>query len=317
MDTLSLLLTRFTIRAGVFYTGHICGLHSFEGDEERGHLHIIEHGPVDLRGEDGSCRRIEKPTLLFLPRPHEHSIVADDVHGAKVICATVQFGGGNNNPISNSLPSLLAIEFEQLDGAAWLLALIRQEAFAAEEGSQASVNCLCELLMVRLLRHCLAQGLTSGGTLAALSDPRLAKAIAAIHLRPGHGWDLEEMASEAGLSRARFAARFREVTGETPADHLAGWRITVAQNLLKSGRAMKQVCAESGYGSSSAFIRAFVRKVGMPPSRWLRQLEGGPAPSPHNPKETLDADKPRAPRRAPVRRQRDPAGPGAPETEGR
>lgn len=39
---------------------------------------------------------------------------------------------------------------------------------------------------------------------------------------------------------------------------------------------MKQVSAESGYGSSSAFTRAFVRKVGLPPSQWLKNVEAGP-----------------------------------------
>ena len=77
------------------------------------------------------------------------------------------------------------------------------------------------------------------------------------------------------MSRARFAARFREVTGQTPADYLAAWRITVAQDLLKSGRAPKQVAVECGYGSSSAFTRAFMRRVCVPPSQWLKEFESG------------------------------------------
>lgn len=273
MDALSLLLNRFSISAGVFYTGQICGVHAFAADEARSHLHIIERGPVDLVEVDGSSRRIERPTLLFMPRPERHRLVADDSLGAKVLCATVQFGGGNNNPISDSLPVLVAVELEAVRGAIPLLDLVGQEAFGAEPGGQAAIDRLCELLIIRLLRHCLQEGLTTGGTLAGMSDPRLAKALAAIHREPTRPWELADMAAQAGLSRARFAARFREVTGQTPGDYLAGWRITIAQNLLKSGRAMKQVSLESGYGSSSAFIRAFVRKVGVPPSRWLKQLE--------------------------------------------
>lgn len=275
MDALSLLLTRFAINAGVFYTGRICGVHGFAADQVRGHLHIIEQGPVDLVETDGSSRRFEKPTLLFMPRPEQHRLIADETLGAKVLCATVQFGGGNNNPISESLPPIVAVELEQLEGAMPLLALVGQEAFGAQPGAQAAVDRLCELLIIRLLRHCLAEGLTTGGTLAGLSDARLAKALAAMHREPMRSWELADMASEAGLSRARFAARFREVTGQTPADYLAGWRITIAQGLLRSGRAMKQVSMESGYGSSSAFIRAFVRKVGMPPTQWLKQVEAG------------------------------------------
>lgn len=40
---------------------------------------------------------------------------------------------------------------------------------------------------------------------------------------------------------------------------------------------MKQVSLESGYGSSSAFTRAFVRQVGMAPTAWLRNIEAAAA----------------------------------------
>jgi AraC-like DNA-binding protein len=81
------------------------------------------------------------------------------------------------------------------------------------------------------------------------------------------------MASRAGMSRARFAVHFREVTGDTPADFLASWRITLAQGLLRAGRPLKHVAQEVGYGSASALTRAFVRKIGQPPSRWMRHDE--------------------------------------------
>lgn len=92
---------------------------------------------ADLRW--GSCP--EKPTLLFLPRPYEHSLPADNTHGAKVLCAAVEFGAGKEKATATPV-----------------LVLIGQETFAAKIGSHAAVHCLCELLMVRLLRHCLALG---------------------------------------------------------------------------------------------------------------------------------------------------------------
>ena len=274
MDTLSLLLSRFGVSAGVFYTGRICGVHAFPDDTERGHLHLIERGPADLYAADGSHRRIVEPSLLFLPRPERHRLVADEAQGAQVLCATVQFGGSsNNNPVSDSLPPLVAVGLAQIEGAASLLSLVGQEARGVEPGAQGAVDRLCELLIIRLLRYCLKEGLTSGGTLAGLSDPRLAKAMAAMHREPDRPWDVEALAAEAGLSRARFAARFREVTGQTPVHYLATWRIALAQKMLRSGRAMKQVSVETGYASSSAFSRAFIREVGMTPSHWLKQAD--------------------------------------------
>lgn len=282
MDALSLLLSRFAVRAGVFYTGQICGVHGFQSDRLHGHLHIVEQGPVDVVRHDGRRSRIDKPTLLFFPRAEPHSLMADDRRGAKVLCATVQFGIGNSNPITESLPAMVAIGLEQLEGAGSLLELVALEAFGRRPGAQAAVDRLCDLLIIRLLRHCLDTGITSGGTLAGLADARLAKALGAMHREPSRPWGLAAMAAEAGLSRARFAARFREVTGQTPADYLAAWRITVGQDLLKSGRAPKQVAVECGYGSPSAFTRAFMRRVGVPPSEWLRQFEAGTPRAPRD-----------------------------------
>ncbi len=68
---------------------------------------------------------------------------------------------------------------------------------------------------------CVTVQLTQGGTLAGLADPRLAKALIAIQDDPALQWSLTSMAELAGMSRARFAVKFREVTGETPADYLA------------------------------------------------------------------------------------------------
>lgn len=78
------------------------------------------------------------------------------------------------------------------------------------------------------------------------------------------------MAALAGMSRARFAVRFKEVTGVTPADYLASWRVMTAQGLLKKGRLLKHVADDVGYGSASALTRAFVRKLGCSPTAWLK-----------------------------------------------
>lgn len=271
MDRLSLLLQRFSLSAGVFYTGQICGIHHFERDTQRGHVHLIKRGPVTLTGGTEGRLEITEPTLLFLPRPDAHRLVADDRDGADVVCASIQFGGGGHNPITDSLPAMVLVPLADLPGASALLELLYDEAFAGHCGRQAALDRLCELLLIRLLRHCMDRGLTQGGTLAGLSDPRLAKALVAIHEDPVRTWELSDMASLAGMSRARFAVHFREITGDTPADYLASWRITLAQSMLRAGRPLKHVALEVGYGSPSALTRAFIRKIGQPPTRWLRQ----------------------------------------------
>lgn len=275
MDRLSQLLSRFSLTAGVFYSGNICGVHDFDRDARRGHVHLVKRGPVQMLGGPEGGLHITEPSLLFLPRPEVHQLIADDRHGADVVCASIQFGGGGRNPITDSLPDLVIVPLVDLPGAEPLLALLYEEAFSAQNGRQAALDRLCELLLIRLLRFCMDQGITQGGALAGLADPKLAKALIGLHAEPARAWTLTAMASLAGMSRARFALHFRAVTGDTPADYLAGWRVTQAQRLLRAGRPLKLVAAEVGYGSPSALTRAFVRKTGYPPTHWLRGLEAG------------------------------------------
>jgi AraC-like DNA-binding protein len=272
MDRLSELLKRFSLSAGVFYTGNICGVHGFEKDMRRGHVHLIKRGPVKLVGGIEGSLSITEPALLFMPRPDEHQLIADEREGADVVCAAVMFGAGVHNPISDSLPSLVLIPLSELLGAQPLLELLCDEAFSNRCGKQASLDRLCELLMIRVLRHCIEKGIAKGGTLSGLADPRLAKVLTAIHEDAARQWELNEMAHVAGMSRARFAIHFREVVGETPASYLASWRLTLAQTLLRAGRPLKHVAVEVGYGSASALTRAFSRKLGTSPKAWLRTV---------------------------------------------
>lgn len=270
MDPLNHLLAHFNLHAGVFYTGNICGLHDFEQDAVRGHLHLIQSGSVDLLGRGLDSMVITEPTLLFLPRPDTHRLLADERAGADVVCGTVQFGGGGHNPITDSLPDVVMVPLSHLPGTDALLGLMFEEAFNGQSGSQGVLDRLCEVLIIRLLRHCIASGLTRGGTLAGLADARLGRVLTALHEEPARDWDLVAMASLAGMSRARFAVHFREVTGETPADYLASWRVMTAQRLLKRGLPLKHVAFDVGYGSASALTRIFVRKLGCSPTQWLK-----------------------------------------------
>lgn len=272
MDRLSELLSRFTLSAGVFYSGNICGARQIEQDTRRGHVHLIRRGPVQLFMGAGSRVVIDEPSLLFMPRSDSHQLIADDRDGADIVCAAIQFGAGGRNSITDSLPTLVVVPLSSLPGAQPLLELLYEEAFSNHCGRQAALDRMCELLLIRLLRYCLDNGLTKGGALSGLSDPRLAKVLTAMHADPSRSWDLNEMARSAGMSRARFAVHFRDITGETPASYLANWRITLAQDLLKSGRPLKIISTEVGYGSASALTRAFVRKTGLSPKGWLRSL---------------------------------------------
>lgn len=280
VDPLSTLLQRLSLQAAVFHVGEICGIHDFERDERRGHFHLIRQGPVTLVDDGRSGVRIDEPTLLFMPRPERHRLVANRRHGADVVCAEVTVGGGGLNPVTDALPSLVRVPLADLPHIEPLLALMEREAFdplpsvagaAAAPGRQAALDRLCELVLIHMLRHCMSLGVLQAGTLAGLSDARLARALQAVHAEPAHAWSVDEMAQHAGLSRARFAANFHDIVGHPPAEYLARWRVALAQGLLRAGRPLKAVAPEVGYGSSAALTRAFQRHTGLAPTAWLRE----------------------------------------------
>ena len=81
--------------------------------------------------------------------------------------------------------------------------------------------------------------------------------------------DLDRVAEGLDMSRRRFTQLFREVTGSTWADHLAGLRIDYARQLLKeTGRSIVAIAFESGFEDVSNFYRTFKRITGQAPNRW-------------------------------------------------
>jgi AraC-like DNA-binding protein len=114
------------------------------------------------------------------------------------------------------------------------------------------------------------------GLLAALADPRLSKALAAIHERPGDGWTIQSMAQVAGMSRTAFAERFHETLGQPPIQYLSNWRASEAKRLLRNRRfSVAAIAQQLGYRSEAAFRRFFKRMEGVGPGR-VRAKSGDP-----------------------------------------
>ena len=112
------------------------------------------------------------------------------------------------------------------------------------------------------------RSLANSGMLAGLADARLSKALVALHDKPGRDWHLEDLAARAGMSRARFAARFKQVVGIAPGEYLTRWRISLAQHLLQQGWPVKEVAGEVGYASPAALGRVFATRTGATPKAW-------------------------------------------------
>ena len=276
VDRLSALLDRFRVRATLFHTGALCGTQAFEAVPGRGFLHVLRRGEMEVRhrpGETATPRlRLAEPTLLFYPRAVHHEFVNPPRDGSDFTCAALDFDGGERNPIVQSLPPVVRIPLDAVEGLRPALDLLFAEADHVRCGSRLLADRLFEVVLIQLLRwvidHPQAVGVSSG-LVMGLSDHRLARALVALHAAPQDDWTLARMAVVAGMSRSAFAEAFKTVTGTTPSAYLTDWRLTVASTLLRAGQPQKLVAAELGFSTASSLSRAFKQRFAASPREWL------------------------------------------------
>ncbi|MEU1969176.1 GlxA family transcriptional regulator [Micromonospora sediminicola] len=81
------------------------------------------------------------------------------------------------------------------------------------------------------------------------------------------------LARRANLSPRQFARAFTTEVGETPGRYVDRVRLETARRLLEEGDdSVDRIAGRSGYGTSEAMRRAFVRALGVPPSEYRRRF---------------------------------------------
>lgn len=272
-DRLVWLLRSFELRARVFNTGLLCRRTDFDAGEGLGYIHVMRAGTMRVENPHRNRFQIDEPAVLFYMNPTRHRLVPGR-EGAELVCASFEFGAGLLNPLAAALPEPLLIPIDALPTLQMALDLLFREAFENHCGRQAILDRMMEIIIILLLRDLMDQQRLELGLLAGLADPGLARAINAMHRDPARAWSLDDLAVEAGMSRARFAARFRDTVGTTPGAYLTEWRLGLAQSLLIKGKSVQLVSEQVGYSNASALSRAFVARLGLSPTEWLKSRAG-------------------------------------------
>lgn len=269
MDHFAAFLSHFRLHAHTFHAGPLCQQVRYDGEGRYGFIHLLREGRLDIETEGEGVREVEAPAMIFYPRPTGHRLLPRGDAGCDLVCAAIGFGVGARNPVLDALPAVVVMPFSQLAELRLALALLFEEAGQARAGRQAILDRVTEVIVIQALRHVAESGMVRQGVLAGLADARLARALTALHESPARPWSVADLAACAGMSRARFAVRFRNVLGQTPADYLLQWRIILAKTLLRRGKPLKLIANEVGYATAPSFTRAFSKVVGLPPSAWL------------------------------------------------
>ena len=213
----------------------------------------------------------------------------------------IEFGGGgartsfiigsfsvealDSRPVLSSLPRFLHLRSEDERCTAFksLLELFAEETARPDLGSDALLGRLCEMLFIHTMRACARHGDPSRvGWLAALGEPRLVRAMTAMHESPGRPWSVASLAHVAGMSRSGFAALFKAVVGRGALTYLTELRMHKAGAMLRRKIPLTDVASHVGYDSESAFKRTFKRTLGMSPGEFRKKgatLERVAAPS--------------------------------------
>lgn len=126
---------------------------------------------------------------------------------------------------------------------------------------------LCDILVIQTIRAWIELQPTTHGWLAALRDPTIGSAIAAIHRDPSRDWTVADLAAEVAMSRSGFATRFADLVGESPKSYITQWRMQLGRSMLEDDLPIAEIAANLGYQSEAAFSRAFKRVAGIPPSQ--------------------------------------------------
>lgn len=274
---------------------------SFGQAPGRAQFHFVGRGPVQLRDAAGATMQLEAGDAILLPHGSPHALVSDadapcrEISGfeAARICDTVaavaavgaatepaagdvlifsacmELDLGGMQPLVGTMPEFMHVGtlLARYPEIRPMLDAMERESCSERAGFAGILARLADVVAAFIVRGWVECGCGDAtGWVQALREPKLGRAIVALHRDPGRNWSVAELAAEAGVSRSVFAERFVAATGMTPVRYLTELRMRLAaQWITRDREAIETVAYRLGYGSLAAFSRAFKRVVGRPP----------------------------------------------------
>lgn len=243
----------------------------------QGEVVVIPAGQQHIMGSADSVRPIAIASLLPPPPWEQFPVIRYGGGGARtrVVCGYLHCDDPVFTPMIGALPSLFSVR-PAGPAAAWVTASIQYAIDASMGRSPAPSSVavrLPELLFSEVLRLYVESSSPLGvGWLAALRDPIVGPALAALHAEPSRRWTVEELARHVACSRSTLNERFARLLKRAPMQYLSEWRLQLARGLLRETTlSVAAVAYQVGYESEEAFNRAFKRAMGKPPAQWRQR----------------------------------------------
>jgi AraC-like DNA-binding protein len=236
---------------------------------EEGDCFLLPHGSP-FRVASDLTLPAEDWKRHFLGSRDGELVKLNDSRGVTVLGGHFQLAGPQLEMLLGMLPPIVHLRTEsERNMLRWAIDRMGQELSEAKPGRFLIVQQLVYMIFVQALR--LHVDKRNGvGWLYALTDNQVGAAIAAMHREPGRRWTVAALASEVGMSRSGFAARFGKLVGDGPIEYLTRWRMLLAARRLSRCEPIGAVARSLGYESESAFSFAFKRVMGCAPRHHAR-----------------------------------------------
>lgn len=256
-------------------------------------FHLVRAGAFDLVHEQVEPQRIDTNDVAICPSgtPHRMSFgkrikavsLADVLAGrspcadsdspdaTELICGVFRLHSAPLNPLLGSLPRVLKVRTSGPEVDPLLDHAVAMLGLEVAKGPSSFVAArLLEVFFAEAIRaYGRGQGAARSGWFKAIDDPRIGIALSRFHHDPGAAWTVAALANTVAMSPSRFAARFRDVTGQSAMSYVSNWRMTIAcQRLHNSNDSLERIANDVGYQDLASFSRAFKAIVGQSPSRW-------------------------------------------------
>ena len=194
-----------------------------------------------------------------------------------LLCGGFQLEGRSTHPLLANLPEVIHIRGRNGRPAPWVqstLSQIERETRQSHPGAQTLIARLSDILFIQLVRayfNSQVQADGNKGWVGALKDPQIGMAITHIHRQPDNAWTVASLASQVGMSRSGFSARFTQLVGEPPLKYVSRWRVHKASWYLRTSSAKISVIASRvGFQSEVGLDRVFRKFTGTTPGSFRR-----------------------------------------------
>lgn len=256
-------------------------------------FHLVRQGAFDLHYAEHAPERIGAHEVAICPSglPHTMSFgdgavavtlsdiiarrkthpIAAASGATELICGVFQLRSAPLNPLLSALPRVLKVKTAGTDVSPLLDHAVAMLGIEVAKGPTSFIGSrLLEVFFAEAMRaYGHTDGAASSGWFKALDDPKIGHAMSQLHERPGAPWTVAALAETIAMSPSRFAARFREVTGQSAMSYVSSWRMTVAcQKLRETDEHLAKIANAVGYQDVASFSRAFKALVGQSPARW-------------------------------------------------